>query len=136
MQVSPYLNFDGRCEEAFKFYEECLGGKIEAMMNHKGSPMADHVPADWQEKILHARLVVGDNVLMGSDAPPQDYKAPNGISLSLNLDNAADADRIFGALAENGTVTMPISETFWAERFGMLIDRFGIPWMINVDKAS
>ena len=84
MELNPYLTFNGQCEAAFKFYEKCLGGKIEAMLTHEGTPMADQVPAEWRKKILHARLTVGDEVLMGSDAPPERYKQPQGISVSLN----------------------------------------------------
>src|SRR5262249_49161110 len=132
--VQPYLLFNGQCEVAFKFYEQCLGGKIEAMMTHAGSPMADQVPAEWHDKILHARLVVGDEVLMGSDCPPEHYEKPQGFSVSLSIDNPSEADRIFNTLAEKGTVRMPLQQTFWAARFGMLDDQFGIPWMINCEK--
>ena len=136
MQLNPYLTFNGQCEAAFKFYEKVLGGKIEAMIPHAGTPAEEHVSADWRDKIIHARLVVGDKILMGSDAPPEHYEQMKGFSVSLGIEKPADADRIFGALAENGTVQMPIQETFWAQRFGMLVDRFGTPWMINCDKPS
>ena len=136
MQLNPYLNFSGQCETAFKFYEKCLGGKIEAMMTHEGTPIADQVPAEWRKKILHARLSVNGHVLMASDAPPDHYRKPQGFSVSLNLSDPAEAERIFQALAENGTVQMPLQQTFWAARFGMLIDQFGIPWMINCDQAA
>jgi len=136
MQLNPYLVFDGRCEEAFKFYEKALGGKIVAMMPHEGSPMADHVPAQWRAKIMHARLMVGDKVLMGSDAPPDRYEQMKGFYVTLGIDDPADAERIFHALADGGTVQMPIQETFWATRFGMLTDQFGTPWMVNCEKAA
>jgi len=136
MQVNPYLFFNGNCEEAFKFYEKALGGKIEGMMTHGASPMAQHVPPNWQNKIIHARFVVGGQVLMGSDAPPDHYNQPKGFSVSLSVKQTADAERIFQALAEKGKVEMPIQETFWAVRFGLLVDRFGIPWMINCEKAA
>jgi PhnB protein len=136
MQLNPYLTFNGQCEAAFKFYEQCLGGKIIAMMTHAGTPAEQHVPAEWRNKIMHARLTVNDEVLMGSDAPPDHYQQPKGISVALQIKNAADAERTFHALAENGTVQMPIQETFWATRFGMLVDQFGIPWMINCEKAG
>jgi|SRR5664279_2479652 PhnB protein len=136
MQMNPYLLFDGQCEAAFKFYEKCLGGKIEAMMPHQGTPAASHVPAEWQTKILHARLVVGDQILMGSDAPPGRQQKPQGFSVNLGFKDPAEAERIFHALVESGTVTMPFGETFWATRFGMLVDRFGIPWMVNCEKAA
>ena len=136
MQLNPYLLFNGQCEAAFKFYEQCLGGKIETMMTHAGTPAEEHVPAEWRDKILHARLVVEDSVLMASDAPPGHYQQPQGFSVSLQLKDPEKAERIFQALAEGGTVQMPIEETFWAARFGMLKDQFGIPWMINCERAA
>jgi PhnB protein len=137
MQLNPYLYFNGDCEAAFKFYERCLGGKIEAMMQHDGTPAAEQVPAEWRKKILHARLSLGNGeVLMASDAPPQHYAKPNGFSVSLQIKDPQQADRVFHALAENGTVRMPIQQTFWAERFGMLVDQFGIPWMVNCEKKA
>ena len=136
MQVNPYLFFDGQCEAAFKFYEKCLGGKIEDMIPHEGTPAQDHVPAEWRSKIIHARMVIGDQVLMASDAPPGHQQKPQGFSIALAIKDPAEAERLFNALAENGTVTMPFGETFWAVRFGMLVDRFGIPWMVNCEKAA
>ena len=136
MQLNPYLNFNGQCEAAFKFYERCLGGKIVFTMTYGESPMADKVPAEWRKKILHVRLMVGDQALMGADAPPEHYEKPQGFSVSVGIDDPADAERIFHALAEKGTVSMPIQKTFWAQRFGMLVDQFGIPWMINCEEAD
>lgn len=133
MQLNPYLTFNGQCEEAFQFYQQCLGGKIEAMISHEGTPAAEHVPAEWRKKIMHARLVAGQGILMGSDDPT--YKQPQGISVMLQINDQAEAERIFAALAEKGKVRMPIQQTFWAVRFGMLVDRFGIPWMINCEQA-
>ncbi len=136
MKLNPYLSFNDECEAAFKFYEQCLGGKIDAMMTYGESPMAEQTPPEKLDKIMHASLMVGDTVLMGSDAPPQFFEKPQGFSVSLIFDDVVEAERIFNALAENGTVQMPIQETFWAARFGMLIDRFGTPWMINCDRAA
>lgn len=133
MQVNPYLFFSGQCEEAFKFYAQCLGGKIETMLPHAGSPAEAHVPKEWGPKILHARLAIGDEVLMGSDAPPGHFSTPQGFSVSLSIKDKSEAERIFYALAENGKETMPFQQTFWATGFGMLVDRFGIPWMINCE---
>ena len=110
-------------------------GKIDAMMPHEGSPMADQVPTEWRHKIMHAHLTLGDQALMGSDCPPGTYEEPKGFSVSLNLESAEEADRIFQALGEGGKVQMPIQETFWADRFGMVVDRFGTPWMINCDQS-
>jgi PhnB protein len=136
MQLNPYLNFNGQCEEAFRFYERSLGGKIEMMMTHEQAPNPEQVPAQWRSKIMHARLSVGDKVLMGSDGLPDRYQKPQGFSVSVSVDKPADAERIFAALAEKGTVQMPIQKTFWAERFGAVIDRFGIPWMINCEQRA
>lgn len=136
MQLNPYLTFNGQCEAAFKFYEKCLGGKLVFMATFGNSPMADKAPPGWRDKIMHARLMVGDKVLMGSDAPPERYEKPQGISVTLGIDDPADAERIFHALADGGTVGMPIQKTFWALRFGMLVDRFGVPWMINCEAPS
>lgn len=133
MQLNPYLYFNGNCEAAFKFYEQHLGGKIEAMMTHAGTPAEAQTPPEWRDKILHARMTVGGTVLMASDAPPGHYQAPQGFSVSLNLKDAAEADRIFAAMSKNGNVIMPIQKTFWATRFAMFTDSFGIPWMINCD---
>jgi len=136
MQMNPYLRFNGQCEAAFKFYEQVLGGKIQALLPHTGTPAAEHVPADWGNKILHACLNVGDETLMGSDAPPACYEQPKGFSVTLQIKEPAEAERIFHALAAEGKVQMPIQKTFWAARFGMLVDRFGIPWMINCEGAA
>ena len=132
MKIDPYLTFNGQCAEAFQLYERVLGGRIEAMMTHGESPMADKVSPASRDRILHARLVVGDQVLMGSDAPPEYPQAAGNMYVSVQIDDVADAERIFGALAENGTVQMPLEKTFWAERFGMLVDRFGVHWMVLV----
>jgi PhnB protein len=136
VQINPYLVFNGECEAAFKFYEQCFGGKIQAMFPFEGTPAGDQVPAEWRKKIMHTTLVVDGQVLMGSDAPPDRYERPKGISVSLNVKQPSEAERVFKALATDGQVTMPIQETFWAARFGMVTDRFGIPWMVNCEKSS
>jgi PhnB protein len=136
MQMSPYLFFAGECEAAFKFYAQCLGGRIETMLTHEGTPAEAHVPPEWRKKIMHARLTVGDMTLMGSDAPPGRQERPSGFSVSLGIDDPAEAERVFHALAEDGTVRMPIQQTFWAARFGMLVDRFGTPWMVNCERGA
>ena len=134
MQMNPYLSFDGKCETAFKFYEKVLGGKVVMMMKYGESPMAAQTSPESRDKIMHARLAVGDKLLMGSDAPAQMYEPMKGIQVTLSVEQPAEADRIFSALAENGSVRMPIQETFWAQRFGMLVDQFGTPWMINCER--
>ena len=136
MQLNPYLLFNGNCAEAFKFYEKCLGGKIVMMMTHEGTPAAEQVPANWREKIIHARMTVGDDVLMGSDAPPDRYAPMKGFTVSCAADSPADAERIFKALSEKGAVGMPMQQTFFAVRFGMVVDQFGTPWMITCEAAQ
>ena len=140
MQLNPYLSFNGQCEAAFKFYEKVLGGKIEAMMPYEGSPegspMAQQVPPERLSKIMHARLRIGDEMLMGSDSPPDHYEQMQGFSVTLGIDDPREAERVFHALSENGTMQTPIQKTFWAVRFGMLVDQFGTPWMINCEQAA
>lgn len=137
MQMNPYLLFTGQCEEAFKFYEKLLGGKIEFMMSHADTPAESQVPPEWRDKIMHVRMSTPGGVLMGSDAPPGHQAKPQGFSVSVSVDDPAEADRIFNGLAEGATaVAMPIQETFWARRFGMVTDRFGIPWMVNCEKEN
>ena len=135
MKINAYLNFNGQCDAAFAFYEKCLDGKIAFKLTFGESPMAKDMPKECHNQIIHARLVVGDNVFMGSDCPEGRYEKPQGFHVSIGIETPADAERIFKALSENGTVTMPIAETFWAQRFGMLVDQFGIPWMINCEKV-
>jgi PhnB protein len=134
MKVNPYLMFNGQCEAAIKFYEACLGGKIVSMLTFGETPMADQVPAASRKRIAHARLAVGDGVLMASDAPPERYEPAKGFSVTLNIAEPAEAERVFHALAEGGSVQMAIQKTFWAARFGTLTDKFGIPWMINCEQ--
>jgi len=130
MQVNPYLSFNGQCEAAFKLYEECLSAKIGAMFRYGGSPMSGQVPPDWQNKIMHATLTFNDQVVMAGDVPDF-YEEPRGFSLSVHMKDPAEAERVFAALADGGTIKTPLEKTFWAERFGMVVDRFGISWMIN-----
>ena len=134
--MHPHLTFNGQCEAAFRFYEKCLGGKIVFMMSYGDSPMAGETPALWREKILHATFTWGGHTLSGGDATPEGYEEPRGFSVSLDIVDAAEADRIFATLSENGVVQVPIQETFWAQRFGMLVDQFGTPWMINCAKPA
>jgi len=131
MKVNPYIFFNGNCQEAFAFYAKVTGGKIEAMMPHAGTPAEAHVPAEWKDKIMHANMTIGDTLLMASDAMPGHYSKPQGFSVSLQVEDAAEGERIFNALADGGKINMPYQKTFWADGFGMLVDRFDIPWMIN-----
>jgi PhnB protein len=136
VRLNPYLSFDGQCRAALTFYERCLGGKVVYMMTYAQSPAASEVASEWGNKIYHATFSLGDQTLGAADAPPASYKPPQGFSLMLHLDGAADADRIFAMLAENGVVQMPLQQTFWAARFGVLTDQFGTPWIIQCDKPS
>jgi PhnB protein len=134
--MNPYLSFNGECEAAFKFYEQCLDGKLGEIFRYAGTPMAKQVPPDWQNKVMHGSLTIGDQVLMGGDVAPDRYEKPKGFSLSLQMTSTTQAERIFQLLAQDGTVVMPLEKTFWAARFGMVVDRFGIPWLINCEGSE
>ena len=134
MELNPYLLFGGDCATAFKFYEQLLGGKGLMMMTHRESPAAQHTSPEWQDKIIHARMLVGEYTLMGSDAPPGHFNKPQGFSVSIQIDDPAEGERIFNALAENGNVMMSYAQTFWSRGFGMCVDQFGIPWMVNCEQ--
>jgi PhnB protein len=136
MRMNLYLFFKGDCEAAFKHYQKVLGGKITAMLTHAGTPAEASVPAEWRNKIIHACLEADDFTLMASDAPPDHQDDVKGFSVSINVDKPADAERIFAGLSEGGTVTLKLDETFFAQRFGMLVDRFGTPWMVNCAKTA
>jgi len=130
-QLDSYLFFDGNCADAMRFYQRTLGGKLD-MMTHAESPMADQTPPASANRIMHARLDVDGRMLMASDSMPgHPYEGMKSFSLSLTYPSAAEAKRVFDALADSGRVTMPFDKTFWAEGFGMLVDRFGTPWMVN-----
>ena len=131
MKLNTHLNFNGNCAEAFKFYEQHLGAKTLFALTYGASPMAGEFPADYADKIMHATLEVGGTEVSGADSPPGHYQQPNGFCVSLSFEDTTEAERVFNALAENGNVTMPVQQTFWALRFGMLTDQFGIPWMVN-----
>jgi PhnB protein len=134
--MNAYLSFRGECEEAFTFYEECLDGKKGELFRYAGTPLAEQVPADWQNKVMHGSLAIGGQVLMGGDVAPHRYEKPKGFSLSLQIESPTQAERIFELMARDGTVVMPLEKTFWAARFGMLVDRFGIPWLINCEGSG
>lgn len=134
MQLNPYLGFNGQCKAAFTFYASCLDGEVVAMMTYGETPMAEQTSSDFHDKIIHARMMVGDKMLMGADSPPEHYEPAKGFHVMLGIDEPEEAERVFAALAENGTIQMPIAETFWAKRFGMLVDQFNIPWMINCER--
>ena len=137
MKLNPYLGFDGQCEEAFKHYAEVLGGEIVAKFTYGETPACEHVPADCRDRIMHIRLVASDCVLMGADATSDHpYEGVKGNTVALQVETTAEAERIFAGLSKGGTVMMPLQETFWAARFGMFVDRFGVPWMVNCEKRS
>ena len=129
MKIETYIFFTDQCAEAMRFYAKVLGGKIETMMTYGDSPAGPHNPPEMAHKVIHARLVVGDAVLMASDGPEAEVR--KGFAVSLQIGTVEEVDRIFNALAEGGTVTMPVGETFFSHRFGMLVDRFGTPWLLN-----
>lgn len=134
MKLNTYLGFDGQCAEAFRFYEQALGGELVMMMTYDEMPASGPARPELAGRIMHARLVIGDQVLMGSDAPPQLHQPAHGFHVNIAVDTVAEAERVFETLATGGQVTMPIAPTFWAERFGMLVDRYGTPWMVNCEK--
>ena len=136
MRLNVHLNFSGQCEEAFERYRGILGGKISIMMTYGESPMANQVGAEWQKKIMHVSLETEDQTLMGADVPPDRYQKPQGFDIAVRVSDPAEAERVFKALVEGGVVQMPLQETFWSHRFGMLVDRYGIPWMVNCGKTS
>lgn len=137
MKIAPYLMFDGNCREAFTVYERVFGGRIVAMMDHRGTPAEAHVPPEWLDKIMHACLELDGQMLMASDAPPERSDGPmRSVSVSVNVPEIAEAERLFAALSEGATIQMPMEETFWAPRFGMLRDRFGTNWMIGADMPA
>lgn len=137
MKLATYLFFNGNCEEAFNAYAKILGGKITAMMSHAGTPAEAHVAPDWVPKIMHACLEIDGQMLMASDAPPDRGEGPmQSVSVSVTVKEPVEAERIFTALSEGARIKMPLEETFWAPRFGMLQDRFGTHWMISAEPAA
>jgi PhnB protein len=136
MKSSIHLTFAGQCEAAFRFYERCLRGTIVTLLKYGDSPMAAQVPAEWRGKIVHATLTFGESQLAGADLLPRDYDSPRGFFVLLDMKDPAEAERVFDTLSEGGTIRMPLQETFWAIRFGVLVDQFGIPWEINCGRGN
>ncbi|MFO1136386.1 MAG: VOC family protein [Rhodoblastus sp.] len=134
MRITPYLGFDGNCAEAFRFYEKALRGKIDMMMTYGESPQAAQTPPDQHNRIMHVHMKVGDQSLMGGDAPKGMHQKPAGFCVSLHIEDEAEAERVFKELSAGGKVNMPMGETFWARRFGMALDRFDTPWIVNCPK--
>ena len=135
MKLNPYLNFNGECEAAFKFYEQVLGGKIVSKMTWGEMP-DEQVPPEVQNRIMHVALQIDDSWLMGADSPPDRYEPPKGMTVALHYQAASEGERIFNALARGGSITMPFQKTFWAAGFGMCVDQFGTPWMVNCEQAG
>jgi PhnB protein len=136
MKLNTNLHFNGNCEAALKFYEQALGAKVVMMLRYAESPMAKETPQEMSQKIMHGRISIGDNIIMGSDAPPGRFHAPTGFSINIGVDTPEEAKRLFDALSEKAEINMPFAETFWAHGFGMLTDQFGVPWMVNCEKAA
>ena len=132
MKLNPYLTFDGRCREAFEFYQKALGGRITFMQTIGESPMATSSPPAAHDRIMHVTLQIGDQVLQGADAPLGQFTTPAGFCVATEFDDAAEGERVFNALAEKGWVQMAFQETFWTKGFGMVVDEFGTPWIVNV----
>jgi PhnB protein len=133
MRLDPYINYRGTCEEAFRFYEQHLGGRIVSMSKHSDTPNPQ-VPANWRDKVLHARVQIGSTILMGADIP--NAEAVRSSYLALTVDSEAEAERIYKLLADGGEVFMKMEKTFFASRFAMLRDRFGTSWMLLHDSAA
>jgi PhnB protein len=132
-QAIAYLSFDGTCAEAMRFYEQAIGGKLELMMSGADSPMAEQIPADCRDRIIHARLALpGGGTLYAGDAPlHMKYQGIHGVGITLDFDTVDRARQVFDALSQGGQVTMPMQAAFWAKAWGMATDRFGVPWIVN-----
>jgi PhnB protein len=133
MQFIPYLDFDGQAREAFDFYAKAFNGKITMRMTYGESPMAAQMPPETHGRVMHSQLETPHSILMGADGPPHTTRSTGCVNISVN--DPAEAERVFKALSEGGEVSMPIGETFWADRFGILTDRYGKAWMVNCLKT-
>ncbi|HEY5336790.1 MAG TPA: VOC family protein [Rhizomicrobium sp.] len=132
MSLSTYVTFAGTCEEAFKFYTQHLGGTTVMLMRYDSAPPGGPKQTEgWEKKIMHGSMTIGGTVLMGMDASPAMYQKPQGFYVSLSVANVAEAEKAWAALSSGGEIRMPLSETFFAKRFGMVADKFGVPWMVN-----
>ena len=135
MKLHTYLNYGGNCEQAFRFYEQHLGGKITMMMTHGQQPNPNDVPPDRKNAILHARINIGETELMGADVPPERFQPMRSVYLSLTVSSIDEAERIYALLSDGGQIFMPMQEAFFG-RFGMLRDKFGTSWMILYERPS
>ena len=130
MQLNTYLNYGGNCEQAFRFYEEHLGGKVTMLMRHGEQPNASNVAPEWKNAVLHARMTLGGTELFGADMPPDRFQPMRSAYLSLSVESVEEAERVYALLTDGGQIFMKMEETFFASRFAMLRDRFGTSWMI------
>lgn len=133
MQIQPYLNFNGQCDEAFRLYQQTLGGTITGRFTFGSSPMAGQYPG-YDDKVMHIGMRIGGQMLLGCDAPPPHYSQPQGVRVCLDFEDVEKAEQVYKSLSDGGQIAMPLQETFWAKRFAMFSDRFGTPWMVNVAK--
>ena len=131
MNINPYLSFNDQCEEAFNFYIKTLGGKFDFVLRNGESPMRDNIPSERHQLIMHAQISLGAHILMGADFPADMHKPAGNVSLTINYDTPAEAEKAFAALATGANVRMPMQPTFFAKSFGTLTDRFGISWLIK-----
>lgn len=131
MKIRVHVSFNGQCEAAFRVYQRVFGGELVTLLKYGDSPMAKQSPAEMHDKVLHATLKLEDQELLGADVAPSDLERPQGFSVVLDPTEPAEGKRIFGALAEGGQVRVPFQQTFWSPGYGMVVDRFGVPWEIN-----
>lgn len=142
MQFVSYINFNGNCKQAFEFYTKIFNARIVFSITWAEAPDLNEetpgceMPEGFDDKIMHAQIAVGDQSLMGSDCPPQQYQKPQGVNVSVQFENLDEIERVYNALSENADIVMPLSETFWAKRFAMLNDQFGVPWILNLDNPE
>ena len=136
MRLYTYLNYGGNCEQAFRFYEKHLGGKITMMMRHGEMPDPGNLPADWKNAVLHAQMTIGGTELMAADIPPHRFQPMRSAYLSLLVDGIEEAEKIYALLSDGGEILMPMAETFFAFRFAMLRDKFGTSWMVLNERPT
>ena len=135
MKLNTYIHFsNGKCEEALNFYVKALGAKLVTIFRYSEAPASNECSKDMEKKIMHGRITLGDDIIMASDSPAGYSEKPAGFSLNIAVTTPEEAERLFAALSEKAEIRMPMAETFWARRFGMLVDQFGVPWMVNCEK--
>lgn len=135
MSVGVHLQFTGQCREAFEFYQAILGGSLE-VISYGSTPAGEQVPEDWQDKVVHATLKIDELELAGADIQPEQYQKPTGFQLLIQAEDEERSKQLFDALGEGGSITIPLQQTFWSPCYGMLIDKFGIPWEVNCNSSD